>query len=556
MVVFLPLGLTGGLISEFFLPFGIAVTYALLASFIVAIVVVPVLASLFIREEDIIGEEAGPIAGAVMKVYLPFLRWGLARWRNVGFIIAGALISMMVGFALFGMRPFAFLPGLGEPQITVIVRLPAGTSILETNDKIARLESYIRESDGWEETGPTETSEVREILSEVGSVGGNESLFGAGNVSENSANLTLTLRSQEVLERWIDTLREEAGIIFASDSTGAVTSATTDHCNPELATASEDSLSMSGGDATSITVAAAAAYEGVGGFEMILSGNSAQLQRLNACVIQTLAGIEGIVNISSNIATGEEGAAERATYIRIDRRTALRFSAELETENSIGVTAQAIETIENLPILLAINADLPLEEQINVSQGFTSEVQTEGFIGVGRSMVIALILVIVILIFTFGSPVYWLVIIFSVIVAPVGAAIALTVTDRVLGISALIGLLMLIGIVITNAVVLIDRVQTNRRQRGMDTREALEEAGERRLRPILMTSLATIIALLPLAVGLSEGAIIASEMGTVVIGGVLGSTILTLVVVPVAYMLFNPAHVFFARRFNFRRKQD
>ncbi len=555
VVVFLPLGLTGGLISEFFLPFGIAVTYALLASFIVAIVVVPVLASLFIREEDIIGEEVGPIAGAVMKVYVPFLRWSLARWRNVGFVIVGALISMMIGFALFGMRPFAFLPSLGEPQISVTVQLPGDTSILETNEKVARLESFIRENDGWEETGPTETSEVREILSEVGSVGGNASLLDTGNVSENSANLTLTLRSQESLERWIEILREEAGMIFAGDSAEEDTVVNIDHCDPALAQGTEASPT-SGGDSTSIIVSAASALAEVGGFEMILSGNSAQLQRLNACVIQTLSGIEGLVNISSNIATGEVGAAERATYIRINRRTALLFSGELETENSIGVTAQAIQEIESLPLLLAINADLPPDDQISASQGFNSEVQTEGFISVGRSMVLALILVIVILIFTFGSPVYWLVIIFSVIVAPVGAAIALTVTNRVLGISALIGLLMLIGIVITNAVVLIDRVQTNRRQRGMETREALLEAGERRLRPILMTSLATIIALLPLAIGLSEGAIVASEMGTVVIGGVLGSTILTLIVVPVAYMLFNPAHVFFARRFNFRRPKQ
>jgi HAE1 family hydrophobic/amphiphilic exporter-1 len=91
--------------------------------------------------------------------------------------------------------------------------------------------------------------------------------------------------------------------------------------------------------------------------------------------------------------------------------------------------------------------------------------------------------------------------------------------------------------------VLIDRVQANRRERGMATREALIEAGGRRLRPILMTAFATIFALLPLAVGLSEGAIIASELGTVVIGGLFSSTLLTLLVVPVAYLLIDPLHL-------------
>ena len=98
-------------------------------------------------------------------------------------------------------------------------------------------------------------------------------------------------------------------------------------------------------------------------------------------------------------------------------------------------------------------------------------------------MGIAIVIVVVILIITFGSLVHWLDIILSIIVAPVGAAVLLTLTNRVLGISAMIGLLMLIGIVVTNAVVLIDRVQSNQRERGMNTHDALIEAGNRRLAP-------------------------------------------------------------------------
>ena len=554
VVVFLPLGLTGGLISEFFLPFGVAVTYALLASFIVAIIVVPVLASIFIREEDIIGEEAGPIAGAILKVYQPFLRWGLLRWRNVGIIIIGAIISMLIGFTLFGMRPFAFIPGLGEPQVSVQIQLPADTSILTTYDKVLELESFVKSRDGWMNDRPVDPSEVTEILTAVGDIGGNQGSLGASAISENTANLTLTMRTTDAQERWVKILREETNKIFIGTASETENIELVDYCDPQ--TLGSLSLSTeSRGESPEITIAGTTAGgAGVSGFQLIMSGSTEHLEQLNACVIQTLSNIDGLVNVSSNFASNAEGSSENVTIIRIDRRPALQFNGGLETDNAIGVTTQAIQAIENLPILQSINDELPEGKKIVISQGFTSEIQTEGFISVGRSMVLALILVIIILIFTFGSPVYWLVIIFSVIVAPVGAAIALTLTNRVLGISAMIGLLMLIGIVITNAVVLIDRVQTNRKQRGMTTREALEEAGERRLRPILMTSLATVIALFPLAVGLSEGAIIASEMGTVVIGGVLGSTVLTLVVVPVAYMLFNPAHLFLTRIFSFRRK--
>jgi HAE1 family hydrophobic/amphiphilic exporter-1 len=103
-------------------------------------------------------------------------------------------------------------------------------------------------------------------------------------------------------------------------------------------------------------------------------------------------------------------------------------------------------------------------------------------------------------------------------------------------------MLMLLGLVVTNAIVLIDRVSSNRSERGMNLYDALVEGGARRVRPILMTALTTIIGLLPLAIGLSEGAIIAAELGTVVIGGIVSSTLLTLIVVPAAYHLATPLH--------------
>jgi len=99
--------------------------------------------------------------------------------------------------------------------------------------------------------------------------------------------------------------------------------------------------------------------------------------------------------------------------------------------------------------------------------------------------------------------------------------------------------MMLVGIVVTNAIVLIDRVRTNRKERSMDAREAVVEGGRTRLRPILMTAIATILALMPLAIGLTQGALIASELAIVVIGGLLTSTLLTLVIVPVVYSLLD-----------------
>lgn len=131
-------------------------------------------------------------------------------------------------------------------------------------------------------------------------------------------------------------------------------------------------------------------------------------------------------------------------------------------------------------------------------------------------------------------------IMFSLPLALVGAVGALAVTHRALGLPALFGLLMLVGIVVSNGIVLIDFVQQLRR-RGMSPREALLEGGRLRLRPVLMTAAATIVALAPMSLGLTEGAIIAAELATVVIGGLLTSTLMTLVVVPVVYTFITRA---------------
>jgi HAE1 family hydrophobic/amphiphilic exporter-1 len=162
-------------------------------------------------------------------------------------------------------------------------------------------------------------------------------------------------------------------------------------------------------------------------------------------------------------------------------------------------------------------------------------------------MAVSVLIVYVVMVLVFGSLIDPFVILFSLPLATIGAFAGLLVTGRPLGISALIGMLMLIGIVVTNAIVLLDLVE-QLRHRGWATYAALVEAGRTRVRPILMTALATILALMPLALGFNEGSIIAAELGTVVIGGLLTSTLLTLVVVPVVYSLIESARERVGRR--------
>jgi multidrug efflux pump subunit AcrB len=487
VVVFLPLGLTGGIIGEFFLPFGLAVTYALASSFVVAITVVPVVAYILLDKSEISSDHDSWLE----RLYVPSLRWALGKNSHRLAVLGIAFVSLIIGGILFGTRPVAFLPSFGEPQIGIAVEMPVGTKVVDTNARVEQLEQWI-------ETSVPE-GEISRVQVTVGGGGMTlESFFvGGESVTENLASITLIVEDSSRLDALTQEVREQAEAIFGEEN---------------------------------VTVSAASLSEqGFGGFALVLSGPQEDLIAANQSVIDTLNNVPGLANATSNLLlVGEASADAPTSYIRIDGEPAVRFSAELETENTLGVTADAKEAVLAIP-------DLP--DTISVSEGFETELQTQGFASMITAMGIAIGIVIVILIITFGSLVHWLDIILSIIVAPVGAAVLLTLTNRVLGISAMIGLLMLIGIVVTNAVVLIDRVQSNRRERGMDVYDALIEAGGRRLRPILMTAIATIMALLPLAVGLSHGAIIASELGTVVIGGLFSSTLLTLLVVPVAYML-------------------
>ena len=153
-------------------------------------------------------------------------------------------------------------------------------------------------------------------------------------------------------------------------------------------------------------------------------------------------------------------------------------------------------------------------------------------------MAVGIVLVYLVMVASLGSLRNPLVIVLTLPLALIGVMVALAVTDRALGLAAMMGVLLLIGIVVTNAIVLISFVE-QQRARGLTVYDALISGARVRLRPILMTAITTSFALLPLAVESGGGGIISAELATVVIGGLTSSTALTLLVLPIVYMLFN-----------------
>ncbi|HWL11760.1 MAG TPA: efflux RND transporter permease subunit, partial [Ureibacillus sp.] len=164
---------------------------------------------------------------------------------------------------------------------------------------------------------------------------------------------------------------------------------------------------------------------------------------------------------------------------------------------------------------------------------------TETFTQLGVAMVAAILIVYFILVVTFGEGLAPFAILFSLPFTVIGAFIGLYVTNHTISVQVMMGLLMLIGIVVTNAIVLVDRIIHMERE-GMGMRDAILEAGATRLRPILMTAIATIGAMLPMALGVGGGGgLMSADLAITVIGGLLSSTLLTLVIVPIVYELLS-----------------
>ena len=163
----------------------------------------------------------------------------------------------------------------------------------------------------------------------------------------------------------------------------------------------------------------------------------------------------------------------------------------------------------------------------------------ETFTKMGIAMIIAIVISFAIVVVSFRSFLNALLIMVSLPLATIGAFLGLLITGNTLGASGMMGMLMLVGIVLTNAIVLLALVDQLRKQ-GMSTHDALVTGGRTRIRPILMTAITTMVGLVPLALGYGQGILLASELAIVVLGGLVSSTMLTLVVVPVLYSLTDP----------------
>ncbi len=575
VAVFLPLGFVGGLVSQFFLPFALTVTFALLASLICALTVVPVMASLFIDRIKLNPDEGTEHHDTIVqKVYTPLLKAALNSRRSRWGVIGIAAVLVFGAMLLVPHIPTQFLNAGSQKQLSISVAPPSGTPssavLAEARGIQTKLRAYP-EVKLIETTVPGEGDTGLSALSAA---------FSGG--SANAAAIVVGLDPSTNLDSEQKKLSDDLGklqrdgwqIQVAQDSmtgSGSISVVVSGPNSADVANASTVVMAQLKTMPDLINVksdlaAKTTQYDiDVDPNKAILSGTSTygvQTEVHNALVgtkagsvslggapievyLQVdakLTSIESLAKLPvgaagvplSNIATVKP-ADNQARVSRVDQSPASTVSADPTSKDTGAVSMEIQKAMDQL------KADGKLSG-VTVKLSGVTEQMTEAFGGLFVSMAVAILLVYLVMVLVFNSLIDPLVIMFSLPLAMIGAFPALFLTQRPIGISALIGFLMLIGIVVTNAIVLLDLVEQHRR-RGMPMYDALMQGGRTRVRPILMTAIATMLALMPLALGLSEGEIIASELATVVIGGLFTSTFLTLIVVPVVYSLVEDAKV-------------
>ena len=578
VAVFLPITFVGGLIGELFRPFGFTFAIALVASLVVSLTIVPVLAYWFLKtpaqvthanEAEALAHEAQvrheeeerERKSWLQRGYLPILSW---TQRRPVLTLSAAFVLLVMTFGSSALLKTDFIGSSGATSFVVNQTLPAGATLSQQDEAAAKVEAILLAYD-----------EITVVQTSIGSSGDSRVAFG-GSAGGTSIQVTAKDGTDQVA------LQDKLTAQFAKDSSlgevkfggtggpaiggGSTIDVKISASNDELLNAGITAVqaAMQGTkDVGEITNSLAdkqrtlrvtvdrleAARRGlteiaIGGIvssamkpasigKVNLDGTSTSIYVVRTDLADTVAEVR---NISIPTATGPVRLSTLADIEEVEVPTAIttekgdRSARVLLTptgDNLGAITADVTKRLDAVELPAGVTATI----------GGVSASQADSFAQLGIALLAAIAIVFIVMVATFSSIVQPLILLISIPFAATGAIGFLLATDTPLGVSAIIGMLLLVGVVVTNAIVLIDLINHYRRE-GKPTQQAIMDGARQRLRPILMTALATIFALTPLAVGLTgSGGFISQPLAIVVIGGLFSSTVLTLVIVPVLYWL-------------------
>ncbi len=568
VAVFAPLIFVGGMVGELFLPFALTMTFALFASLIVAITIVPALShflfkkKLYSEKTEINHKEVGKLANR----YKGILRWTLnhkviTSLLAIVLLVGSLSLTPLIGFSFMGSEEekvmyLTYTPEAGELPEDTLKNLEVVEEKLLKRDDIDILQLSMTDSadvttammgggaggalmylifDPEMENFPEVRTEIEEYVSGIGQTGEWKSQnFTSMSMSTNEVSYNFYSEDLDKLNEAVKMVEE---VMNENDGLEDISSTAEDAYVEYVFNVEQDELLQYGLTTGQIImmlspiqtpeVLTSVEKDGDSIDVIVQQEQTAQPKSIDEMLAKQVPTALGTTMPLSELVTVKEGTTLN-TLARSAGEYYATVSGTIIGEDISKATSEVDAAIE----------DLDLPNGVTVGVAGAAADMTETFTQLGIAMIAAVAIVYFILVVTFGEGLAPFAILFSLPFAVIGSFVGLLMAGETISVSVMMGFLMLIGIVVTNAIVLVDRI-IHMERAGMNMREAILEAGATRLRPILMTAIATIGALIPLAIGSGGGGLISKGLGITVIGGLISSTLLTLIIVPIVYEVLS-----------------
>ena len=548
VVVYLPLCIQTGLTGQIFGQLGYTIIIAMLASLISALTLVPLFFCIFKPQE----KKELKLNGFLDKVKEKYdrLERKLLHKKKLSVLVAVALLVM--SFGLVALMKVELMPAMDEGTISVAAAFRSGTKAEEVDKKMKEIEAMVAAHEDVDSYTLTSSK-------------------GSGKISVNLKE-DRKMSSQEVADEWLEETRDMTGVqlditvssqmstMMLTSSGGSVTLASTnlDDLKEAVSALQEKAWNIpgvlnvssdAGEGATQIRVVIdpldAMAHgmtpiQAAGGLYSMISGTEAMTITSNGEEYSVMLEYpEGTYTKASSLLDASVGGvplSEMATLQYTDsQQTVMKQDGKYTTTITASCVSEDTDAVD--AALDKLVADTKLPDSVEQTKDTMDEMMTETFTAIGKAIAAAVFLVFLVMAMQFESPKYSLMVMLSIPFSLIGSFGLLFLSGQSLTMISMMGIMMLVGIVVNNGILYVDGVHALMNEEGLGLEDALIESGKTRLRPILITTLTTVISMIPMSLGLGTGTEMMQSMGIIIIGGLTASTILILLLMPVFYLM-------------------
>lgn len=548
VVVYLPLCIQTGLTGQIFGQLGYTIIIAMLASLISALTLVPLFFCIFKPQE----KKELKLNGFLDKVKGKYDRLERKLLHKKKLSVLVAVVLLVMSFGLVALMKVELMPSMDEGTISVAAAFRSGTKAEEVDKKMQEIEAMVAAHEDVDSYTLTSSK-------------------GSGKISVNLKE-DRRMSSQEVADEWLEETRDMTGVqlditvssqmstMMLTSSGGSVTLASTnlDDLKEAVSALQEKAWNIpgvlnvssdAGEGATQIRVVIdpldAMAHgmtpiQAAGGLYSMISGTEAMTITSNGEEYSVMLEYpEGTYTKASSLLDASIGGvplSEMATLQYTDsQQTVMKQDGKYTTTITASCVSEDTDAVD--AALDKLVADTKLPDSVEQTKDTMDEMMTETFVAIGKAIAAAVFLVFLVMAMQFESPKYSLMVMLSIPFSLIGSFGLLFLSGQSLTMISMMGIMMLVGIVVNNGILYVDGVHALMNEEGLGLEDALIESGKTRLRPILITTLTTVISMIPMSLGLGTGTEMMQSMGIIIIGGLTASTILILLLMPVFYLM-------------------